>query len=205
MVGRREGCLVVPILGVAGNIIRRDQMLTKRQTIHKHIKTNRRKRKFNELREAAKQRAATGEVVPQQMKVLPPTARLAPKPTGRGRERVFQLYALELEDGCFYVGMTAYANARRRFDEHAASGKRGALWTQLHKPRRIIETRQLGLVFESEAARAENLMTLEYMMTYGGQYVRGGDMCQVAFEPIVRHYKLHLKNLAGPCGILYRG
>ena len=84
------------------------------------------------------------------------------------------LYALELEDNCFYVGMTF--NIKKRFSKHV-KGK-GAQWTKLHPPIKIIETRTTKLYSQDKAALMENDMTFEYVMKYGRDFVRGGGYCQ---------------------------
>lgn len=86
----------------------------------------------------------------------------------------YQLYALELESGCWYVGMSR--NPQRRFKRHGTP--KGARWTELHKPTRIHETRATNILVESEAGKLENDMTLEYALKYGSEVVRGGGYCQ---------------------------
>ena len=41
-----------------------------------------------------------------------------------------KLYVLELEDGCYYVGVTS--DIKHRFESHMSDG--GSEWTKLHKP-----------------------------------------------------------------------
>lgn len=89
-------------------------------------------------------------------------------------EKPIILYALELEDGCYYVGMTR--NIDVRFKKHV-KGK-GSKWTKEHYPLRIIETRETKLTDDSEACRLEDEMTLEYARRYGMDVVRGGGYCQ---------------------------
>jgi predicted GIY-YIG superfamily endonuclease len=87
------------------------------------------------------------------------------------------LYALRLEDNCWYVGMTY--NVQRRFEKHF-SGK-GAAWTKRHKPIEIVEQRQTDCILQLDAAKLEDDMTLEYALKYGGDNVRGGGYCQVKY------------------------
>lgn len=89
-------------------------------------------------------------------------------------EKPIILYALQLEDGCYYIGQTR--NVDRRYKRHS-KGK-GAAWTKLHKPLSVIETRNTKLTIESEAARIEDDMTIEYALKYGSELVRGGGYCQ---------------------------
>jgi predicted GIY-YIG superfamily endonuclease len=85
-----------------------------------------------------------------------------------------KLYALRLEDDCWYVGMTR--NPDKRFKKHL-SGK-GALWTKLHAPIEIVEVRDTKQTDDSAAGLLEDDMTLEYAMKYGSDTVRGGGYCQ---------------------------
>lgn len=114
---------------------------------------------------------------------------------GSGRYRVFQLYALELRDGCFYVGMTAYKDVQRRFEEHARGGRKGSIWTKEHAPIRVIETRPVGEMFESEVVLLENAMTIEYMNRYGVPKVRGGDMCFRSVAMTTNRYDRHIREM----------
>jgi predicted GIY-YIG superfamily endonuclease len=57
--------------------------------------------------------------------------------------RAYSLYALELEGGKYYVGITAYKDVTIRFNQHL--NDKGAKWTKRYKPVRIIEARSLGL------------------------------------------------------------
>jgi predicted GIY-YIG superfamily endonuclease len=84
------------------------------------------------------------------------------------------LYALKLEDGCYYVGQSR--NPANRFKKHL-KGK-GAKWTKLHPPIEIIELRSLDIVDDVAAALKEDDMTIEYAMKYGSEVVRGGGYCQ---------------------------
>lgn len=86
-----------------------------------------------------------------------------------------KLYALRLEDGCYYVGMSR--SPERRYKKHG--GRKGAMWTRLHKPVEIIETRNTGLADDGQVSKLEDLMTLEYAQTYGIEFVRGGGYCQM--------------------------
>lgn len=92
-----------------------------------------------------------------------------------GRVRVWKLYVLKLEGGMFYVGITAYKDVMHRYNQHA-SGK-GAVWTRIHKPIEIIETRPLGMIPESDAVKVETEVTMDYMRRYSPHRVRGGVLC----------------------------
>ena len=81
-------------------------------------------------------------------------------------------YVLELEDGCYYVGTTW--NLNQRLSQHWDGD--GAKWTQLHKPRNLLE-----VVFDVDDDW-ENLTTLTLMDLVGREKVRGGCYCRVEIE-----------------------
>ena len=75
------------------------------------------------------------------------------------------IYVLELEDDCYYVGITM--NLNLRLAQHWAGN--GSKWTGLHKPRRVVE------IFVDDATLAkENEVTQLYKTKYGDDKVRGG-------------------------------
>ena len=80
------------------------------------------------------------------------------------------LYVLELEGGKYYVGLTLDVEAR--FRKHA-EGK-GAEWTKLHRPIRVVMQVNTGLRNQREAEAFENQVTVECMASYGKHNVRGG-------------------------------
>lgn len=88
-------------------------------------------------------------------------------------DRPILLYALELENNCYYIGMSR--NVDRRFKAHQ-KGK--TIWTKENSPIKILEVRETGLTSDSEAAQLEDEMTLEYAKQYGIDKVRGGGYCQ---------------------------
>lgn len=88
-------------------------------------------------------------------------------------DRPILLYVLELQHGCWYVGMSR--NVDRRFKAHQ-KGK--TMWTKEHPPIKIHEVRETGLNSDSEAAKLEDELTLEYARKYGVDQVRGGGYCQ---------------------------
>jgi predicted GIY-YIG superfamily endonuclease len=78
------------------------------------------------------------------------------------------VYVLELEDGCWYVGITMDLN--RRWGQHLSGD--GAKWTQLHKPIRIYD------IYSEDAGLAlENEVTISYIEKYGVERVKGGSYC----------------------------
>lgn len=84
--------------------------------------------------------------------------------------RIIYIYALALEDGFFYVGMTD--NFERRFRQHCAGS--GADWTTLHRPVRHLHCVSTGTTDPSQAAKMEDEVTLELMQQHGTDKVRGG-------------------------------
>lgn len=89
-------------------------------------------------------------------------------------KKPYQLYALRLQNSCWYVGISR--SPERRFLRHGTP--KGANWTSEHKPIEIHETRMTKVYIESEAVKLEDDMTLEYAMKYGSEFVRGGGYCQ---------------------------
>jgi len=78
------------------------------------------------------------------------------------------VYVLELEDGCWYIGITMDLN--RRYGQHLSGD--GAKWTKLHKPLRIYD------IYSEDAGLAlENEVTLDYIRVYGADRVKGGSYC----------------------------
>ena len=92
----------------------------------------------------------------------------------QNRLRKVQLYALRLEDNCWYIGMTY--DPIKRLARHK-TGK-GAQWTKVHPPIELFETRETNEYIQDSAAKLEDDMTLEYALKYGTEYVRGGGFCQ---------------------------
>ncbi|MGY5957106.1 GIY-YIG nuclease family protein [Kosakonia sp. BK9b] len=94
-----------------------------------------------------------------------------------GRKKYY-LYALELEDGCYYVGSTTFVD--RRFAQHMAG--KGAEWTRLHRPVRVLETVPVMVDNTSQLVWLETEKTLDYMKQYGHARVRGGKLVDVSGE-----------------------
>lgn len=78
------------------------------------------------------------------------------------------VYVLELEDECWYVGITYQLNFRMA--QHWSG--QGAIWTRQHKPLRIAE-----VIYPAEK-EAENLKTLELREKFGPDKVKGGNYCR---------------------------
>lgn len=100
----------------------------------------------------------------------------------------WRLYTLELEHGCYYVGITRFRSVQVRYQQHATG--RGSKWTKLHLPIRIIYTRKLGHMLEKDATLIETATTLQFIERYGVDVVRGGRL--VAVDPAV-HRSTYLR------------
>lgn len=75
------------------------------------------------------------------------------------------IYVLELEDDCFYIGITY--NLNLRIAQHLSGT--GAGWTKVHRPVKIVE------VFHEGCTRQmEDEVTKRYVEIYGAENVRGG-------------------------------
>ena len=80
------------------------------------------------------------------------------------------LYVLELSNGCYYVGLTA--DIKKRIDEHF-NGK-GAEWTRLNTPLRLMYAIDTGTQNAREAEIIESEATVILMLKHGISKVRGG-------------------------------
>jgi hypothetical protein len=78
-------------------------------------------------------------------------------------------YILQLEDDCYYVGITLNLNTRlsQHFDQIG-----GANWTSMHKPIRLLH------VEYDVDTDWENMTTLTLMSVHGIDKVRGGAWCK---------------------------
>ncbi|MGQ3480102.1 GIY-YIG nuclease family protein [Paenibacillus sp. TY11] len=96
------------------------------------------------------------------------------------------VYALKLEHDCFYVGTSTQID--KRIKNHC-KGK-GAVWTQLHRPKELVRKLPLRVCDLPTAEHAENLMTIEFMRLYGWNRVRGGffvKLMRIALYTPLRH------------------
>lgn len=80
------------------------------------------------------------------------------------------IYVLELEDDCFYIGITY--NLNLRIAQHLSGS--GAQWTKMHRPVKIIE-----VFYDGCTRQKEDEVTKRYVEIYGPEYVRGGSWCRV--------------------------
>lgn len=100
-----------------------------------------------------------------------------PKKKKYVNSKPYILYALELEDGYWYIGTTV--NLEKRFEQHVIG--EGASWTKVHKPIRVHESRLTKITKLSRVAKLEDQMTLDYVLLYGEANVRGGKWCRVIY------------------------
>lgn len=96
------------------------------------------------------------------------------RPRPEYMDKTIKLYALLLEDNCYYIGMTR--NMDKRFAKHIKGT--GANWTKLHRALSIVEIRETNNSDDDKVALLENDMTVEYALKYGKDKVRGGGYCQ---------------------------
>jgi predicted GIY-YIG superfamily endonuclease len=80
------------------------------------------------------------------------------------------IYVLELEDDCFYIGITY--NLNLRIAQHLSGS--GAQWTKMHRPKKIVE-----VFYEGCTRQKEDEVTKKYVEIYGAESVRGGSWCRV--------------------------
>ena len=80
------------------------------------------------------------------------------------------IYVLELEDDCFYIGITM--NLNLRIAQHLAGS--GAQWTKMHRPVKIVE-----VFYEGCTRQKEDEVTKKYVEIYGAECVRGGSWCKI--------------------------
>ena len=76
------------------------------------------------------------------------------------------IYVLELEDGNVYVGKTNRGKAR--LEQHIKG--RGAEWTKLHKPKRVMA------YYQGAKDSDEQKVTNQMIRKYGAKKVRGGSI-----------------------------
>ncbi|MCP3746809.1 hypothetical protein [Paenibacillus sp. A3M_27_13] len=101
----------------------------------------------------------------------------------------YTVYALKLEHDCFYVGTSTQID--KRIKNHW-KGK-GAVWTQLHRPKELVRKLPLGVCDFPTAEHAENLMTIEFMRLYGWNRVRGGFFCQTDENSTLHALQAHVE------------
>ena len=90
---------------------------------------------------------------------------------------VWLVYVLELEDNCYYVGVSSNLNVR--LGQHLEGN--GAIWTKLHKVIGIKEVR-----FGNR--QTEDSVTKEYINKYGSNKVKGGSWSNVKKKYVIEYW-----------------
>lgn len=88
------------------------------------------------------------------------------------------IYVLGLQHNKYYVGKSTLPEAR--ILDHFRGA--GSAWTQLHKPKKIVEVLHNCSDFE------EDKVTKEYMQIYGIDNVRGGTYTQIELDSSARAF-----------------
>ncbi len=104
---------------------------------------------------------------------------------------MISVYVLELEDNKFYIGKTN--NISRRFEDHKSSNSRSATWTRKFKPVRIIES------YDNADGLDEDRITLEYMIKYGIDNVRGGPYVACDIDSSREHIEHRIRMACDRC------
>lgn len=86
----------------------------------------------------------------------------------------YWLYALKLQDGKYYVGVTS-KTVEERFQQHK-NEYFAAEWTKIYKPISIDQSVDLGITTYARAEEFENKVTRRYIKEYGLDNVRGGNI-----------------------------
>jgi predicted GIY-YIG superfamily endonuclease len=86
--------------------------------------------------------------------------------------RDWMLYAVKLNNGHYYVGITARKDFMRRIKQHG--GRFGAKVNRGNVVDEIIELQHLGRMTGLKAQHIENDVMLQYRKRFGAQKVRGG-------------------------------
>ncbi|WP_337261417.1 MULTISPECIES: GIY-YIG nuclease family protein [unclassified Serratia (in: enterobacteria)] len=97
------------------------------------------------------------------------------------------IYVLALSNKCFYVGLTA--NIKKRMEEHF-TGK-GAEWTRLNTPLRLMYAVNTGTRNAREAEMMENEATVTLMLKHGISKVRGGYYTQTEQKLVELQLRAH--------------
>lgn len=102
-----------------------------------------------------------------------------------------EIYVLTLEGGKFYVGKTN--NVSKRYREHL-SGYKSSSWTKKYRPIGIEK------VYHDADALDEDKITVQYMMMYGIENVRGGPYVSIKLpEDTKRHIQQRIRMASDLC------
>jgi len=94
------------------------------------------------------------------------------------------IYALQLQEGKYYVGKTN--NPRFRLENHFNSN--GSEWTKIYKPLRVLEIKPNCDDYD------EDKITRQYMDKYGINNVRGGSFVSVKLDKSTIHTLQQMSN-----------
>jgi predicted GIY-YIG superfamily endonuclease len=86
----------------------------------------------------------------------------------------YYLYALQLEQGRYYIGITA--NIRKRLWQHYSGS--GARFTKVYKPVKTLGVLDLGVTTRALANAEEMVYTMKAVRKYGALCVRGAGYSQ---------------------------
>ncbi len=101
----------------------------------------------------------------------------------------WSLYVLELESGCFYVGITTQLVKRMPQHEEA----KGAARTKRHPPVRLLEWEDLRTGDIRAAEAMEDDQTVRWMQRHGRERVRGGHFSECDQGRVERALQRHKK------------
>lgn len=96
-------------------------------------------------------------------------------------------YVLELTGGHYYIGISSDIVNRTRQHQHG----KGAVWTRLHPPIRVLFQREHDVENDTAAEKIENEMTVKLMVEHGWRLVRGGYFCTVSEEQVEQGLRAH--------------
>jgi predicted GIY-YIG superfamily endonuclease len=90
----------------------------------------------------------------------------------------YHVYALGLEDNCYYVGLAV--RPLKRVATHLAG--RGPKWTRVHPPLCVTALYEVVKPGFREATSVEEWLTYAYASAFGADRVRGAEKVNKAFE-----------------------
>lgn len=100
------------------------------------------------------------------------------------------IYVLALEHGKYYVGSTN--NPEYRIKQHFDGY--GSEWTKIHHPRKVLK--RLDNLDKSD----EEKITLDFMIQYGIENVRGGSYCQIVLpDDKIKMIQQSIRGISGTC------
>ena len=106
------------------------------------------------------------------------------------------IYALQLEQGKYFVGKTHISEGLElRFEEHIKG--RDSKWTKIYKPLSVVES------YEHYSTCEVDKLTKKYMMKYGIENVRGGSYSKIDLEEWQvksLEYEFKIKSDLDKCG-----